>query len=264
MSACSIEINKIYEADVNHFLSFIQDNSIDLVIADPPYNLKKGRWDDFNSDQEYFYFTFNWLHNLIPKLKDNSSLYIFNTPYNSAIICNYLNQTPLTFRNWITWYKKDGFSVSKRKYVNAQETILFYTLGNDYIFNYDDIRIEYTSKKRMEHAKKRGILKNGKRWYPNPAGKLCIDVWEFSSYRHNNKVNGKVVKSKHPTPKPEKLIERMILASSNENSTVLDLFSGTGTTSFLAKKLGRNFIGCELNKEFCQLIEQKGIKIGTL
>ena len=126
------------------------------------------------------------------------------------------------------------------------------------------MRIEYTSKKRMEHAKKRGILKNGKRWYPNPAGKLCIDVWEFSSYRHNNKVNGKVVKSKHPTPKPEKLIERMILASSNENSTVLDLFSGTGTTSFLAKKLGRNFIGCELNKEFCQLIEQKGIKIGTL
>jgi len=170
----------------------------------------------------------------------------------------------LTFRNWITWYKKDGFSFTTKKYVNAQETILFYTKGNNYIFNYDDIRIEYTSKERIEHARKKGIIKNGKRWYPNPKGKLCIDVWEFSSYRHNNKVNGKVVKSEHPTPKPEKLIERLILASSNENSTVLDLFSGTGTTSFLANKLGRKFIGCELNREYCLLIEEKGINVGTL
>lgn len=264
MKDFSIEVNKIYQADVNLFLSYLEDNSVDLVIADPPYNLKKSPWDSFKDEDDYFLFTFTWINNLIPKLRENSSLYIFNTPYNSAIICNYLRKTQLTFRNWITWYKQDGFSFSKKRFVNAQETILFYTKGNNYIFNFDDIRTEYSSKKRIEYASKKGILKNGKRWYPNPKGKLCLDVWEFSSYRHNNKINGKVVKSEHPTPKPESLIERMILASSNNGSLVLDLFSGTGTTSILAEKLSRNFIGCEYNEEYCSLIEQKGIKVGTL
>jgi site-specific DNA-methyltransferase (adenine-specific) len=200
----------------------------------------------------------------LPKLTIDSSMYLFNNPYNSAIILNYLISKPVDYRNWITWYKRDGFSASKRRFVNSQETILFFTTGKSYIFNAESVRIAYESTERIEHAKIKGILKNGHRWYPNPNGKLCLDVWEFSSHRHKTKVQGKIVKSKHPTPKPEDMIERMILASSDDKTLIVDLFSGTGTTSYVAKKLNRSFIGCENNETYCEIIKERGIEIGRL
>ena len=108
----------------------------------------------------------------------------------------------------------------------------------------------YDSTQRIAHAAKKGILKNGKRWYPNSKGKLCPDVWEIASERHRHKINGKLVKLSHPTPKPRAMIERMIQASSKEGDLVLDLFAGTGMTSLCARDLGRNFIGCEKNSEY--------------
>ncbi len=257
-------INKVYHADVFEFLDKLENESIDLAIIDPPYNLKKGEWDSFESEEKYFEFTFGWIDKVIPKLKNNASLYVFNTAYNSAIILNYLRSKDLKYRNWITWYKKDGFSSTKRKYVNAQETILFFTKTNEYVFNSDDIRIPYESKQRMAHAAKKGILKNGKRWFPNENGKLCNDVWEITSQRHKEKVNGKVRALKHPTVKPYEMIERIVKASSNENSIVLDLFSGSGMTSVVAKGQKRNFVGCELNEKYLEVIESGGIEIGRL
>lgn len=86
---------------------------------------------------------------------------------------------------------------------------------------------------------------------------MCTDVWNFTSVRHKLKVNGKIVKTAHPTPKPEEMIERMILASSKENDLILDLFSGSGTTSYVAKKLNRIYIGCENNKEYIEIINNR-------
>lgn len=259
-----MEVNKIYNADVEEFLNSLHNETIDLAIADPPYNLGKAEWDKFSSEDMYIEFMMKWLDLIIPKLKKTASLYIFNTAYNAAIILNYLRDHPIIFRNWITWYKKDGLSSTKKRYVNTQETILFYTLSKQYTFNSDDIRQPYTSEKRIEHAIKKGILKNGKRWFPNPKGKLCNDVWEITSQRHREKVNGKVQKLVHPTTKPYEMIARMIKASSNENDLVLDLFSGSGMTSIVARDLNRRFIGCENNQTYLENIEREGIKIGRL
>jgi len=259
-----LEIDKIYSADVIDFLNELNDSSIDLAIVDPPYNLNKGDWDSFTSEQEYFSFTFKWLNLLIRKLKKTGSLYLFNTAYNSAIILNFLKDKELIYKNWITWYKKDGFSSTKKKFVNTQETILFYTRSNNHTFNYDDIRLPYASKSRMEHAVKKGILKNGKRWFPNPKGKLCNDVWEITSQRHKEKINGKVHTLSHPTVKPYDMIERIIKVSSNENDLILDLFSGSGMTSVACKRLNRHFIGCELNAEYISNLERLGFDIGRL
>lgn len=251
--------NKVYNSDVMEFIPQLDDNSIDLAIVDPPYNLHKCDWDKFVSEQTYFDFTFKWIDLLLPKISSTGSLYLFNTAYNSAVILNYLRDKEIEFKNWITWYKKDGLSVAKRKYVNTQETILFFTKSNSHTFNYDDIRVPYTYPTR-----KKGILKNGKRWFPNEKGKLCNDVWEITSQRHKQKINGKTQKPKHPTIKPHDMIERIILASSNENDIVLDLFSGSGTTSIISKKLNRRFIGCEKEKEYIELIKNEGIEIGLL
>ena len=252
-----MKLNEIQKLDVFDYLKGLKKETIDLAIVDPPYNMKIDKWDEFRDENEYFEFTYKWLDLVIEKLKKQSSLYLFNNNYNSAVILNYLKQKDIDFKNWIVWYKKDGFSHSKRKYINNQETILFYTKGNDYTFNYEEVRVPYSSTSRIKAAAGTGIVKNGKRWFPNPNGKLCTDVWEIPSERHSKKVNGKVIKSIHRTPKPEKLIERIIKASSNKGDLILDLFSGTGTTAFVAKKLQRNFTGCEINSEYIDFIARR-------
>jgi len=247
--------------DVFDFLNKIDNNIVDLAIVDPPYFLNKGEWDVFKSHKDFLIFTYNWLDSLIPKLKKSGSLYIFNTPYNCAYILLYLIEKGLFYQNWITWDKRDGLSYTKHKYVTCQETILFFTKGKQYTFNADAIRIPYESKERIEHAKRRGILKNGKRWFPNPNGKLCGDVWHITSERHKNKINGKTPKLPHATPKPLDMIERIIKASSNKGDLILDCFIGTGTTAVAAKKLGRNFIGCDISKEYVDIARRR-IKTG--
>lgn len=243
-------LNKIFSQDVFKFLENLPNSCVDLAVIDPPYNLKVAEWDRFESEREFLDFSFAWIDAMLPKMKPNGSFYIFNTPYHCALFINYL-QNKATFQNWITWYKKDGMSVSKRRFNNACEGILFYTMhSKEYHFDCDGVRIPYDSTQRITHATKKGIIKNGKRWFPNPNGKLCPDVWEIVSERHKRKVNGKVVKLNHPTPKPREMIERIIKASSRENDLILDLFSGTGITSVVAEELNRNFIGCELHKEY--------------
>lgn len=247
-----MKINKIYCDDVFNFLKKLPKKSIDLCIADPPYNINIGEWDTFNNEKEYFTFMKRWIRLLLPRMKDSGSIYLFNNQYNSAILLNTLTSKGWKLNNWITWYKKDGFHPTKTRYVSNQETITFYSkINTKNTFNYDDVRMPYLSTERFASAKETGLMgKNGKRWFPNCKGKLCTDVWEFSSDRHNNKQNGRIQKCIHPTPKPEKLIERIILASSNENNLVLDLFSGTGTTSYVAKKNKRNFIGCDNKQQY--------------
>ncbi|MFH0854786.1 MAG: site-specific DNA-methyltransferase [bacterium] len=248
-----LKINEIYNLDCFDFFKKIDDKSINLAVIDPPYNLHKARWDTFESEKEFFDFTARWIDALIPKLKENGSLYIFNTPYNSAFILSYLIGRGLVFQNWLTWDKRDGLGGAKRKYSNRQETILFFTKNNNHIFNYDDIRLPYESTDRIAHAKEKGILKDGKRWFPNPNGRLCGEVWHITSERHKNKINGKTPKMPHITPKPLELVERIIKASSNTGDLVLDCFVGSGTTAVAAKKLKRNFICNDLSKTYVRI-----------
>ena len=248
-----LQKNKIYNLDCFDFISRLEDESVDLFVLDPPYNMKKGDWDDFKSEKEFFEFTFNWIDKAVPKLKKNGSIYIFNTPYNCAFILKHLVEKKLNFQNWITWDKRDGMGGARRKFSSGQETVLFFTKGKDHTFNYNDVRIPYESTERIKHARKKGILKNGKRWFPNPKGKLCGEVWHITSERHKNKINGKVKEMGHATPKPLDMIERIITASSNEGDLVVDFFVVTGTTALASKKLKRNFICSDIDKKYVNL-----------
>ncbi|MGL5246114.1 MAG: DNA-methyltransferase [Mycoplasmoidaceae bacterium] len=250
-------INSIITKDVIKALDLVPNDSFDLIIADPPYNISIAKWDSFDDEYLYFNFMKNWINKSIFKLKEGGSFYLFNNSRNSSKLLSFIEESGLVFQNSIIWYKKDGFSPSKNKFVNNQETILFFTKGYNYTFNFDKVRIPYNSIERIEHASKKGIKKNGKIWYPNEKGKLCTDVWEFASDRHLKKVNGKISKSSHPTIKPEPLIERIIFASTNENDLVLDLFSGSGTTSYICKKNNRNFIAIENDKQYVNLIKER-------
>lgn len=246
-----VKLNSIEVSDVFDYLNSVDDKSVDLLLTDPPYGISIDDWDVFESEEKYFEFMYKWLELGINKVKDNGSIYLFNNSYNSAQITVFLKNKGLFFQNWITWYKKDGFTSMTRRFNRVQETLIFFTKDKkQYTFNYDDIRVPYESKSRIDAAKKKGILKNGKRWFPNPNGKLCGDVWEFSSEKNRNRVNGKMKKQFHATQKPVEMIERIIKASTNEGDLVLDPFMGSGTTALAAKNLNRNFIGCDLNPDY--------------
>ena len=248
-----LDPNKIYNMDCFDFLDKVADRSVDLAVIDPPYNMKKADWDTFATHDEFMDFTKKWIDALIPKLKKDASIYIFNTPYNCAFILQHLTKKKMVFQNWITWDKRDGLGASTRKFANGQESILFFSKSENHTFNSDDVRVPYESTDRIAHAAKKGIIKNGKRWFPDPNGRLCGEVWHITSERHLNKVNGKLQKQAHLTPKPMALVERIIKASSNKGELVLDCFVGSGTTAMAAKKLGRDFICADASEEYAKL-----------
>jgi len=249
--------DSIYEMDCFDFLDKVAPKSVDLAVIDPPYNMKKADWDTFPSHDAFMTFTKKWIDALVPKLKPTASLYIFNTPYNCAFILQHLVKKNLIFQNWITWDKRDGLGAATQKYANGQETVLFFTKSDAHTFNSDEIRVPYESTERIAAAAKKGIIKNGKRWFPNPAGRLCGEVWHITSERHKTKVNGKVQKQPHLTPKPLELVERIIKASSNKGDLVLDCFAGSGTTAVAAKKLSRNFICADISKKYAELANKR-------
>ena len=248
--------NKIIQGDVLKKIKILDDDSFDLVIADPPYNQKIDSWDTFN-EKEYWSFMDLWIKFVSTKIKNGGSIFIFNNPYNSALTIPILEKWGFSFQNWITWYKKDGFGVPKKKFRTMQEVILFFTKGEKpKIFNIDAVREPYKSTQRIKAAEEKGIIKNGKRWFPNPKGALRSDIWEFVSQRHKDKINGKVQKHWHKTQKPHDLIKIIIKISTNSSSKILDLFSGSGSTTIVAKKMSINSLGIELNCDYVKKIKE--------
>lgn len=247
-------INQVFKLEAKSLLKKIPDESVDLICVDPPYNLKKGDWDTFKSHEDFLKFTFEWINMANSKLKKGGSFYIFNTPRNAAYILIHLESLGYEFQNWITWNKKDGFTSTKKRFLPEQETIIYVTKpGGVSKFNADIVRVPYESRERIAAARKKGILKNGKRWFPNELGRLCSDVWLFASERLVSKKNGKTESLDHPTVKPLAMMERIILASSQKGDLVLDFFCGSGTTLVAAAKHERKYIGADINQSYVKL-----------
>lgn len=226
----------IRNGDALELFKTIKDNCIDLIVADPPYNLNKdyGNQSDSKTFAEYIQFTEDWTREAKRVLKPTGTIYVFMGFRFISYLYQILEKSQkLHFNNWICWYYTQG--IGKTKGFSARhDDILMFTKTEKFTFNLDDIRVPqkfYRSVNNMRGA--------------NPG-----DVWEFSHihYCQENRQN-------HPTQKPEGLIERMVLASSNIGDTVLDPFSGSGTTIRVCQQLNRNCIGFELNSEYVQMTE---------
>lgn len=219
-------------------LKSINDCSIDLIVADPPYNVGKdyGNGSDKQQFDNYISFTKQWLRECHRVLKEDGTIYVFvGFRFISYLYQILENELKMNFVNWISWHYTQGIGKTKG-FSPRHDDILMFSKSEKYVFNLDDIRIPQKYYRRINNM--RGA---------NPG-----DVWEVSHIHYCQKN-----RQPHPTQKPEALIERMVLASSNENDTVLDPFSGSGTTLRVCQQLNRNAIGIELNSEYVEQTKER-------
>lgn len=230
----------------------LPEKSVDLIIADPPYNLTKsynGHVFNKKKKEEYEAYTRQWLEAVKPLLKDTGSIYVCCDWESSLIIGNVMSEY-FQIRNRITWQREKGRG-AKANWKNGMEDIWYATNSNEYVFNVDAVKIR---KKVIAPYRVDGKPKD---WMETENGNFrdtCpSNFWDditipFWSMAEN---------TAHPTQKSEKLITKILLASSNEGDVVLDPFLGSGTSSVVAKKLGRHYIGIEREEQYCLWAEQR-------
>ena len=238
--------NQIICGDTFKVLPFLPLNTFDLVIVDPPYNLRKNYHGNVFTKQhqdDYLTFTRQWIEAVMPLIKDNGSMYVC-CDWESSLLIGPLLSEYFMIQNRITWQREKGRG-AKHNWKNGLEDIWFVTKSKTYTFNVDKVKVR---KKVLAPYTENGLPKdfevtvggNFRNTHPsNFWDDVTIPYW---SIKEN---------TAHPTQKPEKLIAKLLLASSHENDVILDPFAGSGTTLVTANKLNRHFVGIEQNPQYC-------------
>lgn len=246
-------VNKTIHQDVYEALDHLPDGFVDLMIVDPPYNLDKNFEEACFKEcsvEKYSEWLDSWLSKTIRTLKKTASIYICGDWRSSAAI-HMVGQKYFKVQNRIT-FERDKGRGAKANWKNNSEDIWFFTASNDYVFNVEDVKL-----KRKVMAPYRNANGDPKDWEKSEEGSFRLtypsNIWTdisipFWSMPEN---------TEHPTQKPEKLIAKLILASSNPGDLVFDPFLGSGTTSATAKKLERKYLGIELVEKYALLTEKR-------
>lgn len=229
---------KIIVGDALARLKEMDAQSVDLIIADPPYNLGKnyGNNTDHLEFEDYLTFSKDWLHEADRVLKPSGTIYVFMGVQFISYIYDILSRDMgYNFNAWVCWNYTQGMG-KKKGFSPRHDDILMFNKSSEFTFNLDDIRVP------QKYYRERNNMRGA-----NPG-----DVWSFSHvhYCNENRQN-------HPTQKPEGLIERMVLASSHKGDVVLDPFSGSGTTLRVCQQLGRHGIGIEINPDYVLMTQER-------
>jgi site-specific DNA-methyltransferase (adenine-specific) len=234
------------------WLTGLKSETIDLIFADPPYNIKKADWDNFESNDHYVAWSRDWLEQAARVLKKNGTLYVCGF---SEILADVKVAAMPFFKGcrWIVWHYKNKANLGG-DWGRSHESMVHFRKGKDFTFNIDEVRIPYGAHtlKYPSHpqAETSNFGKNGsgklrENWIPNPKGAKPKDVLDIPTT-----CNGMGEKTPHPTQKPEELLRKILLASSNAGDLVADPFSGSGTTSVVAEQLGRRWLACDCNQQY--------------
>ncbi len=240
-------INQIIRGDCLELFKDIPDNSVDMTFADPPFNLKKKytSYKDSLEFQEYLNWCEQWISEMVRVTKPTGSIFLHNIPKWLTYYATFLNKFA-HFKHWISW---DASTAPMGKSLQpAHYGILFYSKKEKGTKIYE---LRYPHKRDRKQGY---LLKDygGKKDKLHPFGPLVSDVWtDIYRIKHNKN------RDPHPCQLPTHLLDRLILLSTDENNIILDPFSGTGTTAISAKRLGRKYIGFELDKEYVEISKRK-------
>ncbi|MDB9346844.1 DNA-methyltransferase [Nodularia spumigena] len=242
---------KLYQGNSLDWLTSLDSESIDLVFADPPYNIKKAEWDNFENQEKYIEWSIQWISQASRILKPTGSLYICGF---SEILADLKHPASKYFKScrWLIWHYKNKANLGN-DWGRSHESIIHFRKSDSVKLNIDDVRIPYGAHtlKYPSHpqaetsAYGKGTNQKHNNWTPNPKGAKPKDVIEIPTT-----CNGMDEKTPHPTQKPEELIRKFVLASSQEGDLIIDPFSGSGTTVVVAEQLNRYWMGCDLNLEY--------------
>jgi len=251
-----VSVDQILDKTINRnlfdIIKFLPDGFVDLLILDPPYNLDR----EFGSSkfrklpvEEYSSYLRSWLPQMLRLLKPEATIYICGDFISSVSIFAVASEY-FKLRNRITWQRDKGRGASKN-WKNAMEDIWFFTMGNDYTFNLDAVK---EKKSVIAPYKEEGVAKD---WQEAEEGRFRMthpsNIWTDITIPYWSMAEN----TNHPTQKPEKLLAKLILASSNEGDVVFDPFLGSGTSSVVAKKLNRHYVGIEIDNVFAATAEYR-------
>lgn len=238
-----MEINKAYLGDCIELMKKMSSSSVDLVFADPPFNigLKYDNYNDTRSYEDYYNWSQKWITETFRILKKTGSIYIAIGDEFAAEINIILKKTGFHFRNWIIWHYT--FGQNQRKKFNRAHTHIFYFTKDKKYFTFNNEEIRVPSERQIKYNDKRA----------HPKGKVPDDVWKISRVCGTFKERI----GNHPCQMPENLLERIIKVSSNKDDLVLDPFGGTGTTAAVAKQLKRNYITIDISKNYYEVINKR-------
>jgi len=231
------------------WLTSLEQGSVDLIFADPPYNIGKVDWDRFESHDDYISWSVRWIELAARALKPTGTLYVCGF---SEVLAD-IHRPAMQFfysSKWLVWFYKNKANLTK-DWGRSHESILHFRKGKNMTFHADIVRIPYgnhTLKYPVHPQAESSQYGKGRRknhWVPHPNGAKPKDVFEIPVTS-----NGMIEKTPHPTQKPEELLRRIILASSDEEDLVVDPFSGSGTTVVCAEQLNRRWAGCDINQEY--------------
>jgi site-specific DNA-methyltransferase (adenine-specific) len=249
---------KIWVGDSIVWLSSVESESVDLIFADPPYNIKKAEWDSFESQEEYVKWSMKWIEQAARILKPTGTLYICGF---SEILADLSLPASKFFKGcrWIVWHYRNKANL-RNDWGRSHESLLHFRKSRKFTFNVDEVRVSYGNHtlKYPEHPQaETSQYGNGKKdknrlWKPHPSGAKPRDVIEIPTT-----CNGMHEKTLHPTQKPEELLRKIVLASSSEGDLVIDPFLGSGTTAVVAEQLRRKWKGCDISLEYCQWAAQR-------
>lgn len=242
---------ELYQGDAIEWLSSLEDETIDLIFADPPYNIKKAEWDNFESQEQYIDWSLKWIEQASRVLKPNGTMYVCGF---SEILADIKHPAMRYFKScrWIVWHYKNKANLGS-DWGRSHESLIHFRKTKKIQLNIDDIRIPYGAHtlKYPSHPQAEtsqyGKGANRKRdvWIPNSKGAKPKDVIDIPTT-----CNGMGETTPHPTQKPEELVRKFVLASSKVGDTVLDPFSGSGTTLVVAEQLGRCWLGCDQDYQY--------------
>ncbi|MEW6618259.1 MAG: site-specific DNA-methyltransferase [bacterium] len=239
-------INKVVQGDCLEVMGRIPDKSVDVTFADPPFNLKKkyNSYYDKYEVEEYLSWCKKWLNEMVRITKPTGSIFVHNIPKWLIYFGSYLNEIAI-FRHWIAW---DAMGAPLGKTLLPNHYGILYYVKSDK-FKFYDIRMLHKRCRKCYY-----ILQDygGKKSQMHQFGPLVSDVWtDIHRIRHKKR------RDEHPCQLPVHLLERLLLLSSDEGDIILDPFVGTGTTTIAAKRLGRKFIGIDIDPKYVEITNKK-------
>jgi len=243
---------EVWLGDSIAWLRGLETGSVDVVFADPPYNINKAEWDTFESQQKYVEWSVSWIEQSARVLKADGTLYVCGF---SEILADLRLPAARFFKGcrWLVWHYKNKANLGD-DWGRSHESILHFRKGRQFIFNVDDVRIpygehtlKYPAHPQAETSQYGKGVEKDRVWHPHPRGAKPKDVIEIPTT-----CNGMHEKTPHPTQKPEELLRKIVLASSNPGDLIVDPFLGSGTTAVVAEQLKRRWKGCDSSLEYCQ------------